>query len=289
MTIRHLKTFAEVCAAGGITRAAERLCVAQPSVSQTIAELENFYGVQLFERAGRKLILSSDGERLLPAATEAVKAFSEFEDEAKSARKKPILRAGASMTVGKIIMPALVGAWKQKIEGLECYVRVANTAEIERGIAGGALDFGIVEGRISGSVEAKKFGGDRLAAVCSPSFCAPESTDAEGISRLPLLLREKGSASRDLLDGELAKFALAAKPVTEANTNDALIAAAIAGQGIAVLPCDLVEEYISRGQLREVRLCGVELDRVWFVVWRKGKKFTPAHRLALDICLSRDY
>lgn len=289
MTIRHLKTFAAVCELGGITRAAEQLCVAQPSVSQTIAELERYYGVQLFERAGRRLILTADGERLLPAAVEAVKAFDEFEDEVKSARKRPVLRAGASMTVGKIIMPRLAQEWKRRIEGLECFVRVASTSEIERAVSGGELDFGIVEGRVSGSAEAQKFGGDRLIAVCAPSFGAPESTDAEGISRQPLLLRERGSASRDLFDGELAKHALAAKPVTEASTNDALIAAALQGLGIAVLPCDLVEKFIADGRLKEVKLVGLDLERTWFVLWRRGKKFTAAQRTALDICLSRDF
>ena len=289
MTIRHLKTFTEVCSAGGVTRAAERLCVTQPSVSQTIAELESYYGVQLFERAGRRLTLTADGERLLPAALEAVKAFDEFEDEAKSARKKPVLRAGASMTVGKIIMPRLVGVWKEKIDGLECYVRVASTSEIEKGIVGGLLDFGIVEGRIGGGVEAEKFGADRLVAVCAPSFAAPEKADAKGIVQLPLLLREGGSASRDLFDGELAKSALSARPVTEASTNDALIAAALRGLGIAILPCNLTEEYIADGRLREVELSGLDLSRTWFVVWRKGKKFTPAQKIALDICLSHAY
>ena len=52
MTIRHLKTFCAVCEEGGITRAAEKLCVAQPSVSQTISELERYYGVSLFDRSG---------------------------------------------------------------------------------------------------------------------------------------------------------------------------------------------------------------------------------------------
>ncbi len=289
MTIRHLKTFAEVCSAGGITRAAERLCVAQPSVSQTIAELENYYGVQLFERAGRRLILTSDGEELLAAAQEAVKAFDEFEDAAKSARKKPKLRAGASMTVGKIIMPRLVSAWKAQIEGLECYVRVASTADIERGIAGGELDFAIVEGRIGGGMEAVEFGRDRLVAVSSPSFGAPDRADIKEIVKYPLLLREGGSASRDLFDGELAKYALSARPVTEASTNDALIAAALNGLGIAVLPYNLVAEYISDGRLIETALLGTDLGRTWFAVWRKGKKFTKAQSIALDICLNHKY
>ena len=75
MTIRHLKTFCAVCRLGGITRAAEELCVAQPSVSQTVSELERYYGVKLFDRMGRKLLLTPEGERLRVKAEEAIAAF----------------------------------------------------------------------------------------------------------------------------------------------------------------------------------------------------------------------
>ena len=55
MTIRHLQIFFEVCRSGSITKAAEYLNMTQPAVSRTIRELENYYGIRLFERMNRKL------------------------------------------------------------------------------------------------------------------------------------------------------------------------------------------------------------------------------------------
>ena len=61
MTIRHLKVFTAVAATGGMSAAAKRLHVSQPTVSQAIAELEKYYGVKLFERLSQKLYLTKEG------------------------------------------------------------------------------------------------------------------------------------------------------------------------------------------------------------------------------------
>ena len=58
MTLRHLKIFTEVCRTGSITRAAENLYMAQPAVSVAIAELERNYGIQLFERINKRLVIT---------------------------------------------------------------------------------------------------------------------------------------------------------------------------------------------------------------------------------------
>ena len=83
MTVRHLKTFIAVCEAGGITKAASALYVAQPAVSQTIAEIEKYYNVILFDRIGNRLVLTDSGKRLLAKAKETVASFDDFEQLAR--------------------------------------------------------------------------------------------------------------------------------------------------------------------------------------------------------------
>lgn len=289
MTIRHIRTFLEVCRQGGVTRAAQNLCVAQPSVSQAIAELEGYYGVRLFERVGRKLILTPEGEKLKAKATEVVAEFDSFEAAATAARATPSVRIGASMTAGKIVIPRLICAIQSHIEGVECRALVDSTAAIVSEISGGGLDFAIVEGSISGDIEAKEWGSDRLAAVCAPSAPLPQSADGASLVKLPLLLRLRGSASRDLLDSRFSERGLSCSPVVQSSSNSALIAAAEEGLGVAVLPFALVERHILRGQLREIALVDLNLRRTWFAVWRRGKKFSPAQKRALDICMNRQF
>ena len=65
MTLRHLKIFVEVCEKGGVTRAAESLHIVQPVVSTAVSELEKYYGVRLFDRINRRLVLTGEGKLLL--------------------------------------------------------------------------------------------------------------------------------------------------------------------------------------------------------------------------------
>ena len=289
MTIRHIRTFCEVCRRGGITRAAEALCVAQPSVSQAIAELEAYYGVKLFERVGRRLILTDQGEKLLPKAQETLARFEEFETAAVDAAARPTVRIGASVTAGQTLIPRLICAVRRRLDGVDCRALVDNAAAVVREVECGGLDFAIVEGRAGGDICAEPYSSDRLCAVCAPGSALPREVSLAGLVELPLLLRLKGSASRDLLDARLAAAGVAAAPIMQSSGNSALIAAAASGLGAAVLPVSLVERHVASGQLREIELTDAELTRTWLLIRRRDKKFTPAQRAAYDVCKSRDF
>ena len=94
MTIRHLKVFLCVCKHQSMTKAAEELFIAQPAVSNTIAEIEKNYKVKLFDRINKKMLLTDEGKVLLIKAQEVLTAFNEFEEIALNSSKKPLLKIG---------------------------------------------------------------------------------------------------------------------------------------------------------------------------------------------------
>ena len=77
MTLRHLNIFLAVCEESNMTKAANKLYITQPSVTQAIKELEVYYHTQLFERNGKKIAISKDGYKLLPIAKNIVNLFDE--------------------------------------------------------------------------------------------------------------------------------------------------------------------------------------------------------------------
>lgn len=286
MTIRHLKTFCAVCRLGGITRAAEELCVAQPSVSQTVSELERYYGVKLFDRMGRKLLLTPEGERLRVKAEEAIAAFSEFEDAARDTKDRRSVRIGASVTVGQMLLPRLVRALKEEMGNVECRAVVESAAAVEKLVEEGALDFAAIEGSVSRGLIAEKFASDRLAAVCDAEMDIRGPILPAWLVELPLLLRRKGSASRDLLEERLSALGLKPQPWLESSSNSALLAAAREGLGIAVLPEAIVGSDLAAGRLREVTVEGLDLSRRWFAVRRQDRRLSPAQKAAYDLLFS---
>lgn len=286
MTIRHLKTFCAVCEEGGITRAAEKLCVAQPSVSQTIGELERYYGVSLFDRVGRRLVLTPEGERLRVKAQEAIASFSEFEEAARDTKARHIIRIGSSVTAGQMVLPRLIAAIETTLDCAECRAIADSAAAVEQLVEEGSLDFALVEGSVSRALAAEAVFSDRLLAVCSEEMKIKNTLSPSELVSLPLLLRRRGSASRDLLDERLSALGLKAQPKLSSSSNSVLLAAAREGLGVAVLPEALVAADLSAGRLKEVRIQGLELSRRWFAVRRQDKKFTPAQQQAFELLFS---
>lgn len=286
MTIRHLKTFCAVCEEGGITRAAEKLCVAQPSVSQTIGELERYYGVSLFDRVGRRLVLTPEGERLRVKAQEAIASFSEFEEAARDTNARHVIRIGSSVTAGQMVLPRLIAAIEATLDRAECRAIADSAAAVEQLVEQGSLDFALVEGSVSRALAAEAVFSDRLMAVCSAGMKIKNTLSPSELVSLPLLLRRRGSASRDLLDERLSALGLKAQPKLSSSSNSVLLAAAREGLGVAVLPEALVAADLSAGRLKEVRIQGLELSRRWFAVRRQDKKFTPVQQQAFELLFS---
>ena len=279
MTIRHLKTFCAVCEEGGITRAAEKLCVAQPSVSQTIGELERYYGVSLFDRVGRRLVLTPEGERLRVKAQEAIAS-------ARDTKARHIIRVGSSVTAGQMVLPRLIAAIEATLDRAECRAIADSAAAVEQLVEQGSLDFALVEGSVSRALAAEAVFSDRLMAVCGAGMKIKNTLSPAELVSLPLLLRRRGSASRDLLDERLSALGLKAQPKLSSSSNSVLLAAAREGLGVAVLPEALVVAELAAGRLKEVRIQGLELSRRWFAVRRQDKKFTPVQQQAFDLLFS---
>ena len=286
MTIRHLKTFCAVCEEGGITRAAEKLCVAQPSVSQTIGELERYYGVSLFDRVGRRLVLTPEGERLRVKAQEAIASFSEFEEAARDTKARHIIRIGSSVTAGQMVLPRLITAIETTLDRAECRAIADSAAAVEQLVEEGSLDLALVEGSVSRALAAEAVFSDRLMAVCSAGMKIKSPRTPLELVSLPLLLRRRGSASRDLFDERLSALGLKAQPKLSSSSNSVLLAAAREGLGVAVLPEALVAAELAAGRLKEVRIQGPELSRRWFAVRRQDKKFTPVQQQAFELLFS---
>lgn len=84
MTIRHMKIFVAVCRQGSVTGAAQALYLAQPSVSLAIRELEEYYGVRLFDRISRRMQLTQEGRQMFSYASHIVSLFDEMEQSIKN-------------------------------------------------------------------------------------------------------------------------------------------------------------------------------------------------------------
>lgn len=291
MTLRHLEYFVKVCETGSISKAALDLNVAQPSVSQTIKELENYYHIDLFIRAHKKLTLTKDGEELLIKAKNILDSFDEFENSAKNISNNPLVRIGASLSFGIRALPLVLEHLKLKIPNIKFYISIENTYNLEEKLIKGELDFAFSEGLPSHkSIHSIVFAHDFLMCIAGNEYKIPNKIKIEDIPKYDLLARESTSNPRKHLDYTLALKGIKTAPIMESISNTAIIKMVIANQGIAILPRGVCEPSLEKGLVRQIQM-DKEFIRPLHVIYQQDKQFSSIAKKALHLSVAflKDY
>lgn len=274
MTFRHLHIFLSVCDAGSMTAAAERLYVAQPSVSQAIAELERHYQVRLFERLGRKLFLTLAGERLRTYARHIVNLNQEATEAMREVSLYGEVRVGASVTVGTYILSELVRDFARQNPAIKVTSAVSNTKAIEESLLEDRLDLGLVEGEIhSPWLLQEAFMEDELVLTCAPehSWAKKNVLAAAQLNGERFFVREVGSGTRELFETVMSGAGISWQTVGVYNNAETIKAAVAANLGHTVISRLAVKREIERGELALVRVRGLSFKRKFQLVWHKNK------------------
>ena len=285
MTIRHLKVFLCVCKHQSMTKAAEELFIAQPAVSNTISEIEKNYKVKLFDRINKKLFLTDEGKILLIKAQEVLTAFKEFEEIALNSSKKPILKIGSSLTIGKQKLPWLLRNLKENFKEIDFQVSINQTFIIENKILNGTLDFAFIQGKPSNpSIKSRLVDSNTLIAVCGKKYAMPDTVTLKELCRYDLLLREDESVSRDFLDHIFAMENIVVTPVMESISNQALISAAVQNLGVTIMPEALLTRQLENGALHKIEILDYEFTRNSYLIYHKDKSFGSVKKEIFDFC-----
>lgn len=285
MTIRHLKVFLCVCKHQSMTKAAEELFIAQPAVSNTIAEIEKNYKVKLFDRINKKLLLTDEGKVLLIKAQEVLTAFNEFEEIALNSSKKPLLKIGSSLTIGKQKLPWLLRNLKENFKEIDFQVSINQTSIIESKILNGTLDFAFIQGKPSNpSIKSRLVDSNTLIAACGKKYDMPDTVTLKELCRYDLLLREDESVSREFLDNIFALENIVVTPVMESISNQALISAAVQNLGVTIMPEALLTRQLNNGGLRKITVLDYEFTRNSYLVYHKDKSFGAVKKEIFDFC-----
>lgn len=287
MTLRHLKIFLAIYETGSTTAASQVLHVAQPTVSIALRELEDHYGVPMFERYARRLRVTEAGRQLYPYAKHLTSLFDEAEDVMRSMGTAGTLRIGTSITIGTCFLPRLVQDFQALYPRMTIRVTTENTDTITRLLLTNEVDVGLVEGEVhSPFLVVEPYRRDHLTLVCRPDhpFARAGRISPRELAAEPLLLRERGSAVRETFDSLMAAHGLAAEPAWQSVSTQAILQAVRAGLGVSVLPWPLVGDLVDRGELAAVPVEGMDFARDFSIVYHKNKFRSPAFHAFTRLC-----
>lgn len=287
MTLEQFRIFAAVADKQHVTQAARELNLTQSATSAAIAALEGRYGVKLFDRIGRGIVLTHAGRTFL---AEARAVLARARDAEQVLRDLAGLKAGklviaASQTVANYWLPSRLQAFNAAHPGIELSVRIANTERVADDVREGLADIGFIEGDIDdAALSARRIDGDALVVVVGPQhpFARSRKLPADWITMTPWILREPGSGTRAMFEVALRKRGLRLSDLTlqmELASNEAIRTAVESGVCATAISDLVVEKSVAAKTL--VRLDGELAKRAFYVLRHKERHVSKAETALL--------
>ncbi|GAA0419863.1 LysR family transcriptional regulator [Streptomyces luteireticuli] len=260
---------------GSLGRAARELGITQPAASGRLRGMERMLGVALVERSPRGSRLTPAGVLVTDWARRIVEAAEAFDAgvQALRGRRDSRLRVAASMTIAEYLLPGWLIALRGGRPDTAVSLFAGNSAAVAERVLAGEADLGFVEGlEVPAGLDAAVIGHDRLVLVVAPAHPWVRRHRPVGVDELaatPLVLRERGSGTRQVLDAALSE---PARPLLELASTTAVKAAVVSGAGPAVLSELAVGEELAGRRLVEIPVAGVSLRRDLRAVWPRGQR-----------------
>lgn len=275
MELRQLEYFIEVCNELHFTRAAEKLNIAQPTLSQQIKSLEDEVGIPLFDRIGRKIALTEAGKILLKHCQQV---FFEIEQAQAALRdlnglQRGKLIIGSLLTCTNYLLPPAILKFKQFYPNIELSVLGLRTKDIKKGLIENELDLGISflpsedEEFDSIPLFTEELS---LAVPVNHPLAKEKEIEMKSLEQVSMILMPENYYLRKLVDSYVAELGITFKPTIEISTLEALIQMVGAGMGATILPAPYLD-FIKNDKLVKVKLVHPTPKRKIGFIYRKDK------------------
>ena len=276
MNFKHLRSFVTIADAGGFARAANRLNLSQPALSRQIRALEIDLSVRLFDRIGRRVQLTSEGEDLLRRSRRLLAEADSLGERARmlKAGDTGILRIGATPQVIENLLAQFLTRYRRRHPGVEIHLvedgGVRLNSRLERG------DVHLVLMATGGRFESRPLYPMHALATLSPMHRLARRAVLEiaDLADEPLLLLWRDFGSREWFDAACNVAHIQPRVLLESSAPHTLIALAATGYGIAIVPSNA---QVPRGTVRAVPLIhrGVSVGKWAIIAWDSERFVAP--------------
>ena len=281
-TLKQIQTFMEVARQGSVSKAAERLFVTQPAVSMHIRQLEDAFGVVLFEPQGRGIRLTDAGRAFAGRATAVMAELHELESlMAEYAGAKQGRFELAVVTTATYFVPVLLVRFGQLFPGIDVVLRIDNRENVLGLLARREADL-VIMGRAPKNIatEAVAFATNPMGIIAPPNhpLVRRERLPFTALADHAFVVREAGSGTRAAMERLFAQNEVPLKVAMEMPSNETIKQAVMAGMGLSFLSLRTVREELAGGYLALLDVSGMPLSGQWFVTHLAGKTLSPAAR-----------
>lgn len=275
----RLKVFYSVAKNRSFTRAAKELFVSQPAITKHINELERQYSVRLFDRTGGKIMLTDAGRLLLDHCGRILDEYNrmEYDMSLLNARSSGHICIGASTTIAQYVLPQILAEFTERYPKIEVSLVNGNSRDVENALLNHEIDLGMVEGIThTAGLQYEPFLEDELVTIvkATGNELLPEELTPQELCRLPLVMREQGSGTLEVIETELEKHGIKPSGLNiriRLGSTEAIKAFLRNSRSVGIVSVFSVREELARGVFRVIDITGLSFSRHFCFVASAGK------------------
>lgn len=276
----RLKVFHSVAKNLSFTKASQELFISQPAITKHIQELESYYQSRLFDRQGNRISLTAAGRLLLRHCETILEDYRQLEYEMHLLHNEYVgeLRLGASTTIAQYVLPPLLAKFIGRFPQAQISLLNGNSQHVETALQDQRIDLGLVEGifRLP-HLKYTLFLRDELVAVVSvhSKRKIPEEISLEELVSIPLVLRERGSGTLDVLERALSQHGLklsSLNVVMHLGSTESIKRFLEHADCMGIVSIRSVQKELAAGTFRIVEIKGMTMLREFNFVQLQGQE-----------------
>ena len=279
MNLAYLKTYIEIINLGSFSEVAAKLSISQPAVSLQIQKLERDLGVRLIDRSQKVITMTEAGKRLLIFAKSIEKEWNRLRLDLDRLREEVTgdLVIAASSIPGNFLLPSFLAEFRVLHPTVRARALISDSVNVVAEVREGTYDVGfcgfLPEGQ---ELESLKIGQDEIVLIVFPEhpFARRKAISLTELEGEPLIFREETSGTQRTLEALLSQAGFDIKkqsPSLVLSTTQAIVSAVEAQAGIAFASNLAIKKSLALGQVKQVPVKGLKLNRDFYCVYRRER------------------
>lgn len=291
ITMQQIEALILLIEEGSFSRAAKKMFLTQPAITKHIRNLEDALGTKVANRSNMGISLTPEGQIFYEYAKKILKLRNEAKERIQKLSQSDAgaVNVSASTIPATYILPTVLSGFCKAYPDIHVFMKTNDSEETLTMVLNNQAEIGFV-GKDSGNrkIIAEPLWKDRLVLIVPPDhpFSRTVRITLETLQKEPLILREKGSATRDILETflrdekgiGLSHFNI----VCELGSSEAVKEAVLAGLGVSILSIHAVKRELDRKLLFEAPIEGCRIERNLYLIYRRQFDLMPCHKLFLD-------
>ena len=284
-TLNQLRIFLKVVQNQSVTKASEELHLTQPAVSIQLKNFQDQFEIPLTEVVGRKIYVTDFGKEIAEAAAQILEQVNTIDYKTLAYKGQLFGKIKISVvSTGKYVMPYFLADFLKMHPGVELEMDVTNKNKVVNSLENNDVDFALV------SILPDKMKVEKIDLMQNKLFLVgnsdekiqPKKSTEDLLINTPLLFREKGSGTRQIMERFINQNNITINKRMELTSNEAIKQAILAGLGYSIMPLIGIRKEIQNKDLQIIPLKGLPIKTDWSLIWVKGKNHNPASHAYLD-------